>query len=73
MRTKKFYTSKINWTSLLLILIALEPVIKNQDFNSMNTKDWIVFFIGVAIIILRTFYTEKRIYRRKRTTHYGGL
>jgi hypothetical protein len=61
MNTKKWYQSKINWAAILVLLIAIEPVIENQDFSGMGIKQWVTFGIGIFIIIFRTFATNTTI------------
>lgn len=58
---KHFFKSKINWTGIILILVAILPIIQSQDFSGMGTKDWITFGIGILIVILRTWFTSTKI------------
>lgn len=64
----KWYKSKINWTAIILILTALQPLILEQDFNNMTLQNWISFVVGIVIIILRTYFTNqpaKRVYKKR--------
>ncbi|HJY62899.1 MAG TPA: hypothetical protein VJ455_01980 [Ignavibacteria bacterium] len=58
---KNFFASKINWSGILLILMALLPIIENQNFDGMKAKDWITFGIGILIIVFRTYFTSTQI------------
>jgi len=55
---KSFFASKINWAAILLILASLIPLIEETDFAAMRLKDWITFAFGIAIIIIRTYFTN---------------
>ncbi len=54
---KEFFSSKINWTAIILILVSLQDFITTFDFAAMTLKGWITFAIAVLIIIFRTYFT----------------
>jgi len=58
---KNFFASKINWTGIILVLMALLPLIEGQNFAGMTVKDWVTFAVGILIIILRTYFTSTKI------------
>lgn len=56
--TKHFAASKINWLGILMVLAAL------ADYKDMLPAEWvkpILVVSGVAVVILRTFYTDTAI------------
>lgn len=66
MESKPIYKSKINWAAVLSILIAAAPLA--VDLVTKIQPSWGAvataiggFVVGVAIIIFRTFYTDKTI------------
>jgi hypothetical protein len=66
MESKPIYKSKINWAAVLSILIAAAPLA--VDLVARIKPDWTAyatavggFVVGVAIIVFRTFYTDKTI------------
>jgi len=58
---KNFFESKLNWTGIMLVLIALIPFIDNYDFSTMTIKDWITFGLGLAVVVMRTYFTNTKI------------
>lgn len=58
---KNFFASKLNWTGIMLVLMALLPIIDKQDFTAMTAKDYVIFAIGLAVVILRTYFTSTKI------------
>ena len=58
---KNFFASKLNWTGIILVLMALQPFIDNYDFATMTIKDWVTFGIGLLVVILRTYFTSTKI------------
>lgn len=64
---KSFLLSKINWAGLLLVLIGLEDFITKFDFADITLKGWVTFGIGVAVIIIRTYFTSRPIATKAET------
>ena len=62
---KNFFESKLNWTGIMLVLIALIPFIDNYDFSTMTIKDWITFGLGLAVVVMRTYFTNTKIGKTK--------
>lgn len=62
---KNFFESKLNWTGIMLVLIALIPFIDNYDFSTMTIKDWITFGLGLAVVVMRTWFTNTKIGKAK--------
>lgn len=58
---KNFFLSKINWLGILTILMGLQDFIGTWDFSQMTIKSWVLFVIGAAIVIFRTFGANKPI------------
>jgi hypothetical protein len=58
---KNFFASKINWSALIIIFIALQDFIQNWDFSAMTVKSWVLFVLGILIVVFRTFFTSKTI------------
>lgn len=54
---KDFFSSKINWTAIILILVSLQDFITTFDFSAMTVKGWVTFGIGLLIIVFRTWFT----------------
>ena len=65
METKSFFKSKINWVAIILILTSVLPLIDETNFGEMTGKDWITFIIGIVIIVLRTYFTNRAIGTKK--------
>ena len=72
---KKWYKSKINWSAIILALLAIFPAIidllKGIDFSAMNAAQYATFIISVLIIVFRNvgelkMIKTKRNIRRKR-------
>ena len=61
MNSKHFFTSKINWAAIALILVAIIPIIDGLDVTTMGVKEWITFGLGVIVIVLRTYFTSTTI------------
>ncbi len=66
MKNKFFFTSKINWVAIILILTSVLPLIDETNFGEMNAKSWITFVIGIIIIILRTYFTSEPVKSKKK-------
>ena len=62
---KNFFASKLNWTGIMLVLIALIPFIDNYDFSTMTVKDYITFALGLAVVVMRTYFTNTKIGKTK--------
>ncbi len=73
MKRKNFFRSKINWAAVILILQALLPLLEKQDFAAMTVRDWLIFAIGVAIIILRTYFTSVPIKAKRKPVKKSRL
>jgi len=58
---KNFFASKLNWTGIALVIVAVQSVIANQDFSGMGVKDWVTFTLGILIVVFRTFATSTKI------------
>ena len=62
-KQKTFFSSKINWLAIALIITAVIPMINESDFTSIN--GWMTFVFGVSLIIIRTYFTNKPVTKRK--------
>jgi len=62
-KQKTFFSSKINWLAIALIITAIIPMINESDFTSVN--GWMTFIFGVILIVVRTYFTNKPVTKRK--------
>lgn len=60
-KLKQFFSSKINWTAIILILVTLQDHIMQMDFTGMGAKEWVTFTLGILIIIFRTYFTTTAV------------
>lgn len=56
MDAKNPLKSKLNWLGILTIVVGLIP--KVQDMIPDNLKPYAVALVGIATVILRTFFTS---------------
>ncbi len=61
MNLKQFFTSKINWSAIVVMLLGLQDFITTFDFSKMTVKGWVTFAIGMAIVIFRTYFTNTQV------------
>lgn len=54
---KNIFNKGVNWAAILLILISVQQMIASATLTSL--KDWVLFGIGVLIIILRTYFVDE--------------
>lgn len=54
---KNIFNKGVNWAALVLILISVQQMVSAATLTS--TKDWVLFSIGVLIIILRTYFVDE--------------
>lgn len=62
--SKHFLKSKINWMAIALILTSIIPMIQDADFTSI--KGWMTFGLGVALIVVRTYFTSQPVTKSKK-------
>lgn len=65
-KQKAFFNSKINWAALLLIATSIFTFINEQAFGLLDVKGWIMFILGVAIIIMRVLSSGTPIVVKKK-------
>ena len=58
---KNFFLSKINWLGFVTVLIGLQDFIGTWNFSAMTIKSWATFVIGIAVIVIRTYFTSTAI------------
>lgn len=57
----QFYQSSVNMGALLVILTSIQSQFQGLDISKMTVQSWIVFALGILIIIFRTFLTNQPI------------
>lgn len=53
---KNIFNKGVNWAAILLILISVQQMVSAATLTSV--KDWVLFGLGVLIIILRTYFVD---------------
>ncbi len=56
---KSFLASKINWLGIVLVLLSIQKMMAEADLTSV--RSWVIFGIGVLIVIIRTFFTDTAV------------
>ena len=54
---KNIFNKGVNWAAILLILISVQQMVSAATLTSV--KDWVLFGLGVLIIILRTYFVDE--------------
>ncbi len=54
-RSKGFFASKLNWTGILIALIAIAQI---ADRLPEPVGSWLIAAGGIATVLLRTFFTH---------------
>jgi len=55
MKVINFFSSKVNWTAIVLILVSFQSQFEGLDLSKMTIQSWISFALGLIIIVFRTF------------------
>jgi len=56
-KLKQFFSSKINISALIIVLISIQSQFSGLDLAAMTIQSWITFAIGILIIIFRSTLT----------------
>lgn len=56
-----FFSSKINWLAIILILTQISDEIMKLDFSGMTPKEIASAIIALIIMVIRTYFVQKPI------------